>query len=87
MQYGVPPLQSQDQSVVASLSTRIIRPIEMDSAGPEAYDPRYPPNSRYSVAGHSRDTVLFPNHRGWDQKDIDEKPGELEIMRNTFSVM
>jgi hypothetical protein len=87
MQYGVPPLHIQEQSVGTAPSAQIIRPIEEDSAGPEAYDPRYPPNSRYGAAGPSRETASFPNRQGWDQNDIDEKPGEVEIMRQIFSVM
>ena len=84
MQYGVPPLQSQDQTLATSLNAQIRRPIEEDS-GPEVYDSRYPPDSRYGLASPSRDT--FFNRRGLDSRDSDERPGEVEIMRDIFSAM
>ena len=66
---------------------QIIRTIEEDSGGPEAYDPRYPPNSSYAVTGPKKDTPSLSARGAWDPKDNDEQPGEVEIMRDILSSM
>jgi hypothetical protein len=90
MQYGVPPLQTPNQSPKQNfgphLNTNVRRPIEEDS-DLQAYDPRYPPISMYSTVSPSQDTMSFVNSRGLDPRDNDERPGEVEIMKDVFSKM
>jgi hypothetical protein len=85
MPYGIPPLPNQvPNQNFGSLNTQFRR-IEEDS-DLQAYDPRFPPDTTHSAVSPSQDTISFFN-RGLDPRDNDERPGEVEVMKDIFKSM